>query len=72
MQKAIRTVRKAILMRLVITVLMIWIVISNPAEVWAWGLSAFVLLINLTGCIPLVQEHRKQKKQLQALIDMEE
>ena len=71
-QKAIRTLRKAILMRLVIAALMIWIVVSNPAQVWAWGLSAFVLLINLAGCIPLVQEYRKQKKQLQALIDMEE
>jgi len=71
-QKAIRTVRKAILMRLFVTVLMVWIVVRNPAQLLAWGLTAFVLLINVTGTIPLWQEYRRQKHQLQDLIAQEE
>ncbi|MBO7252943.1 MAG: hypothetical protein J6V25_10010 [Oscillospiraceae bacterium] len=71
-QKAIRTVGKAILMRLVVAVLMIWVVIRNPEQVWAWGMMAFVMLINGLGAVPLVQEWLKQKKRLAELIDMEE
>ena len=71
-QKAIRTVIKAIFMRLVVSVLMVWIVICNPSQIWAWGVSALVLLINLVGCMPLVQEYRKQKQLLRMLIEMEE
>lgn len=71
-QKTIRTVRKAIFMRLVVAVLMLWIVFTNPAQIWAWGLSAFVLLIDLSGAIPLWMELKKQKKLLHELIAMED
>lgn len=71
-QKAMKTVAKAIFMRLVITILMIWIVISNPEQIWSWGLAAFVLLINTIGSIPLVQEYRKQRQRLNDLIAQEE
>ena len=71
-QKAIRTVAKAIFMRFVILLLMAWVVISNPTQIWAWGVAVLVLLINLMGCFPLIQEYRKQKSKLRELIDMEE
>jgi hypothetical protein len=71
-QKAIRTVRKALLMRLVVDGLMIWLVIRNPDQVWSWGLSAFVLLINTLGAVPLWQELQKQKMHLRSLIEQEE
>lgn len=71
-QKAIRTVSKAMFMRLVVAALMIFIVITNPAQVWSWGLSAFVLLVNTLGTVPLWQEYRKQKKYLKDLIAQEE
>jgi Flp pilus assembly protein TadB len=71
-QKAIRTVSKAMFMRLVVTLLMIFIVVSNPTQMWSWGLSAFVLLINTLGTVPLWQEYRKQKKYMKNLIAQEE
>lgn len=71
-QKAIRTVSKAIFMRLVVTALMIVVVWENPRQMWAWGLAAFVLLINTLGAVPLWQEYRRQKRLLKQLIAMEE
>ena len=71
-QKAIRTVRKALMMRLAVDGLMVWLVVQNPGQVWSWGLSAFVLLINTLGAVPLWQELKKQKLHLKELIDQEE
>ena len=39
---------------------------------WAIGLIVFVLIINLTGMLPLVQELRKQRKLLKEILDQEE
>ena len=71
-QKAIRTVRKAILMRFVVAVLMVWVVCSNPSQIWAWGIMAFVLLTDVIGAIPLVNELKRQKRLLAELIAQEE
>ena len=71
-QKAIRTVTKAIFMRLVVTVLMIVVVSGNPEQVWAWGLAVFVLLINTMGTLPLWKEYSRQKQTLKHLIELEE
>lgn len=70
--KAIRTVRKAIFMRMVVTALMIWIVLRNAGQPLVWGLAAFVLLITVMGALPLIQEYRKQCQKRNALIQMEE
>ena len=70
-QKAIRTVRKAMFMRLVVTGLMIWVVATNPVQKWSWGLAAFVLLINTLGTLPLWQEYRRQKQKWKLLIQQE-
>ena len=71
-QKAIRTVRKAVFMRLFVTALLLWTAFGNHMEVWAVGLLVLVMLINLTGVLPLISEWRKQKKLLAELIAMEE
>ena len=70
-QKAIRTVSRAMLMRLVVTVLMVVVVAGNPEQVWAWGLAAFVLVINLMGILPLWKEFKSQRQKLKALIESE-
>lgn len=70
-QKAIRTVRKAILMRAVVAVLMVWGVYSNPGHAWAWGIAAFVMLTDLLGAYPLVKELKRQKQLLKDLIAQE-
>lgn len=71
-QKAIRTVTKALIMRLVVVGLMVWVVITNPRDGWAWGLMAFVALITVVGAVPLWQERTRQKKLLRNLIEQEE
>lgn len=70
-QKAIRTVRKAVGMRLLVTVLLIWAAFGSHMELWATGLLLLVTMINLTGTLPLILEWKKQRQILRELIDME-
>ena len=70
--KAIKTVRRAIFMRIVVAALMVWAVASVPTQPGVWGLMAFVLVIDVVGALPLVQEWRKQKQLLNDLISQEE
>ena len=60
--------RKAIL----VTALLIFVLIGNGMQGWVIGLIVFVLIINLTGMLPLVQELRKQRKLLKEILDEEE
>ena len=71
-QKAIRTVRKAVFMRLLVTALLLWIAFGSHMDLWAVGLIVLVLLINLTGMLPLIAEWKKQRRILNELIEMEE
>ena len=66
-RKAIRTVGKAVFMRLLVTALLIFVLIGNGMQGWV-----IVLIINLTGMLPLVQELRKQRKLLKEILDEEE
>lgn len=69
---AIRTVGKAVFMRLLVTALLIFVLIGNGMQGWVIGLIVFVLIINLTGMLPLVHELRKQRKLLKKILDEEE
>lgn len=71
-QKAIRTMTRAIFMRAVVTAVLIWAVIAGNMELWVMGLMALVLLINITGTLPLLAEWKKQRRTLKDLIAMEE
>ena len=71
-QKAIRTVRRAVLMRLVVTAVLIWAMILSAGEALAIGLLLLALALNLTSALPLVAEWKKQHARLKELIDMEE
>lgn len=70
--KAIATVRKAVLMRLLVTVLLIWAVAVNPAQLWTSGLLILVMIVNLVGSLPLIAEWKKQRKRYRDLIAQEE
>ena len=70
--KAIATVRKAVLMRLLVTVLLIWAVVVNPGQLWTSGLLVLVLMVNLVGSLPLIAEWKKQRKLYKDLIAQEE
>ena len=71
-QKAMRAVTKAIFMRLVICVLLIWVVLKTAMELWVIGLMLLVLLINVTGTLPLVSELKKRRQEWKALLEEEE
>jgi len=70
--KAIKTVRRAVCMRIVVAALMVWAVASAPTQPIVWGLMAFVLVIDILGALPLISEWKKQKQLLDALIAQEE
>lgn len=70
--KAIATVRKAVLMRVFVTALLIWAVAVNPAQLWTSGLLILVMVINLVGSLPLIGEWKKKKALLKELIEQEE
>ena len=71
-RKAIRTVGRAVFMRLVVTALLIFVLVGTGMEVWVIGLMAFVMIINLAGMLPLVQELKKQRKVLKEILAEEE
>ncbi len=71
-RKALRTVTKAIIMRLFVTGLLIWVLIQTSLEPWIIGLMALVALINLTGLLPLYAERRKRWEELKQIIAEDE
>ena len=60
-RKTMRTLMKAIFMRLFAGVLLLVAVLRSGAAPVALGLSAFALILILSGLIPLVQEFNKQR-----------
>ena len=75
-RKAIRTVGKAVFMRRLCGRScgfgIFFVLIGNGMQGWVIGLIVFVLVINLTGMLPLVHELRKQRKLLKEILDGEE
>ncbi len=71
-QKAIRTVRRAVLMRLVVAAVLVWAMILSAGEALAIGLLLLALVLNLTSALPLVAEWKKQHARLKELIALEE
>ena len=71
-QKALRTVGKAIFMRAVICVLLIFIVFSSIRQLWVAGLILLVLVINITGTLPLIAELKKRRAEWKRLLEEEE
>ena len=60
-RKTIRVVTRAILMRIVVSVLLLVMVIRAGASPVVLGLGAFVLVIAVSGTLPLGKELVKQK-----------
>ena len=50
-RKAMKTVGKAIFMRIFVTGLLIWVLFQTEMELWIIGMMAFVLIINLSGLL---------------------
>ena len=71
-RRAVKTVSKAIFMRLFVTMLLIWAAFQTSMELWILGLMALVLIINLTGMLPLVSEWKKRRRELKEIIAEDE
>lgn len=72
-RKTIRVVTRAILMRIVVSVLLLVMVIRAGASPAVLGLGAFVLVIAVSGALPLGKELVKQKELLkECLKDQDE
>ena len=63
-RNTIRVVTRAILMRNVVSVLLLVMVIRAGASPTVLGLGAFVLVIAVSGALPLGKELAKQKELL--------
>ena len=70
-QRAMKTVGRACLMRLLVAALLVFILIRSPGSVLLWGLVGFVLLINLGGMLPLLAELRKRRREYRQLLQEE-
>jgi len=71
-QKAIRTVVKAIVMRFVICGILLWIILRTGLELWVAGLLLLVMIINITGILPLAAELKKRRQEWKALLEEEQ
>jgi len=70
-QKAMKTIGKAIFMRLFICGLLVWVVLRTAMEPWVIGLMLLVLVINLTGTLPLITELKKRRAEWKNLLEEE-
>ena len=71
-RKAIRTIGKAIAVRVAAGILLLAAVVRAGAAPVALGLSVFALLVILTGVFPLVRELGKQRGLLKACLKQQE
>ena len=70
-QKAMKTITKAIFMRMAVTGLLVWVIFSRIRELWVAGLMLLVLLINVTGSLPLFAELKKRTMEWKSLLEEE-
>ena len=71
-RKALKTVSKAVMMRILVTALLLWTVFQTAMELWIVGLILFVVIINLAGMLPLIGEWKKQRVILKEILDEED
>lgn len=70
-RKTIRTLLKAIVMRIAAGALLAVAVVRGGAAPTALGLTGFALMLILSGLIPLVRELKKQKGVLDECLDQQ-
>ena len=71
-RKGLKTLAKALFMRVFVLALLIFILLQGNMELWVIGLVLFVLIITLAGALPLVSEWKKQRRKLREIIDQYE
>lgn len=71
-RKGLKTLAKALMMRLFVLVLLAFILFSRQMELWIMGLMVFATVITLAGALPLISEWRKQYRKLQDILEQYE
>ncbi len=71
-RRSMKTVRKAIFMRLFVTALLVWVLLQTDMQLWVIGLMALVVIINLSGLLPLAGEWKKRRRELSSIMDQYE
>ena len=70
-EKTIRTIRRAVLMRLFLTGVLLYIPFAAEVSVGVVLMLLFVAAINASGLLPLVSQWKGKKKELDQLLDEE-
>lgn len=70
-EKNLKTIRRAVLMRIFLTALLVYIPFAAKLQGGVVALMIFVVLINVSGLIPLVQQWKLKKEELDKLLDEE-
>ncbi len=71
-RKALKNVGKAIFMRLLVVVLIVWAFTRTALKGWLIGLMLFVIVITLSALPPLLKEWKARRKELNEIMDSEE
>ena len=71
-RKNLRTLYKAVLMRVVIVVLLVVMVFRVPGNPWVLAIMALVVIINLVTFFPILKELQKQYRTLAEIMDQYE
>ena len=71
-RKTMKAVTKAIIMRLAVCGILLWVMFRTRLELWTMGLLVLVLLINLSGVLPLYAQLKKSRAQWKRLLEEEE
>jgi len=71
-RKALKTLAKALFMRLFVLILLFFILFRGDMELWIIGLMLFLLIITVGGALPLVSEWKKQRRRLREILNQYE
>ena len=71
-RKGLKTLRTALLMRVFVLGLLLYILLRGDMQLWILGLMLFVTIITVAGALPLVTEWKKQRKKLKDILDQYE
>ena len=71
-RKGLKTLRTALLMRVFVLGLLVYILFRGDMHLWILGLMLFVTIITVAGALPLVTEWKKQRKKLKDILDQYE
>ena len=71
-RKSLKTLGRAIFMRLFVTGLLIFALLRSEMQLWGYGLMAFVLVINIGGSLPLLTEFKRKRLELKSIMEQYE